>query len=50
MKLPAKNPASVTVSAVPIEHAEGISLEGSQDGEVSIRVGAGSYELDVSSG
>jgi alpha-L-rhamnosidase len=50
MRLPAKSPASVTVSSVPVEHVDGISVESSQDGEVSIAVGAGSYELDISSG
>ena len=49
MRLPAKSPASVSVSSVPIEHVEGISVEGAHDGEVSIVVGAGSYEFDISS-
>ena len=40
----------MTVSSVPVEHAEGVSLQGSSDGEVAIGVGAGSYELDVASG
>jgi alpha-L-rhamnosidase len=48
VRVPAPSPASIKAGPVPIEHAEGISVEGSGDGEVSLWVGAGSYELDVS--
>ena len=50
MRLPAKNPASVKMNSVPIEHVEGISIESSLDGEILVRVRAGSYALDISPG
>lgn len=50
MRLPAESPASVKVSSVPIEDVEGISVASSNDGVVALRVGAGSYEIDIAPG
>jgi hypothetical protein len=35
---------------VPIEDVEGISVASSNDGVVALRVGAGSYEIDIAPG
>jgi len=46
--LPAQSPSAVTVDSSPVDRAEGISLVGSGDGTVTLRVAAGTYEMEVS--
>jgi alpha-L-rhamnosidase len=48
LRLPAKGASSVTMGSVPVQHIDGVSVESSGNGVVTLGVGAGSYEFDVS--
>jgi alpha-L-rhamnosidase len=47
LRLPAKSTADVTVDSVDVDHADGVAVESSQNGQVGLRIGAGRYELRV---
>jgi alpha-L-rhamnosidase len=47
LRLPAKSTADVTVDSVDVDHADGVAVESSQNGQVGLLVGAGRYELRV---
>jgi hypothetical protein len=47
LHLPATSSDAVTMGNVTAKHVDGVSVAGAGDGEVTLRVGAGSYAFDI---
>jgi alpha-L-rhamnosidase len=48
LRLPASNTSQVMVGTTPVTHTDGITVLGTSDGILTLRVGAGTYAFEIS--